>query len=140
MARKLTRNELRALGYSPSSERYTAPNDPRADTHGTISRRQAEQERYTAGGWSSRAQFERRYQGKTGRKFARFEAEAIEQGKLTRRSAPDSKFAQLFNAWRRDDFRERGTKRTPAARFLTYVGLRDSQASYPVGSTPPRKA
>jgi hypothetical protein len=136
---KLTRSELGELGYSPSSERYFAPTDPRADERGTISRRQAEQERYTAGGWSSRAQYERRYQGKIGRKLARFETEAIEQGK-TRRAveAPSSEFHRLFNAWRRTGFRESGTKNTPSARFLVYVGLRDPGAQYPVGSTPPR--
>lgn len=136
---KLSKAELGALGYSPSSERYSAPTDPRADAHGTISRRQAEQERYTAGGWSSRAQYERRYQGATGRKYARFEAEAIEQGKFAgKRAGPSSEFGKLFNAWRRVGFRESGVKRTPAAKFLKYVGLKTDE-SYPVGSTPPRR-
>lgn len=136
---KLTRSELEARGYSPSSERYLAPTDPRADSHGTISRRQAENERYVAGGFTSRAQYERRYQGKAGRKLARFEEEAIAQGQNVRQvRAPGSEFHRLFNAWRRVGFKESGKKNTPSAKFLVHVGLRDPGAQYPVGSTPPR--
>lgn len=136
---KLSRGELVELGYGPRTERYFAPSDPRADAHGTISRRQAENERYTAGGWSSRAQYERRYEGAAGRKYARFEQEAQRQGKIGARGAkPGDEYARLFNAWRKTGFKESGKTRTPAAKFLRYVGLKTDE-SYPVGSTPPRK-
>jgi len=137
---KLSRAELQALGYSPTSERFLAPNDPRADSHGTISRRQADNERYVEGGWRNRADFERRYQGakgSPGRRYLHFEAEAIAQGKIGRRAGPDSQFARLYTAWRKTGFREAGP-RSPGAKFLVYVGLRDPGATYPVGATPPR--
>lgn len=135
---KLSRPELVALGYGPGTERYAAPGDPRADERGTISRRQAENDRYSAGGWRNRADYERRYRGATGKRYAKFESEAILHGKVTsRRAAPASELGKLWTAYRRSP----GNKRAngPLAKLLVYIGVRDPGATYPVGATPPKR-
>lgn len=135
---KLSRSELERLGFGPRTERYRAgPGDPRA-VKGTISRRQAENEAYTAGGWRNRADYERRYQGQVGRRYARFESEALLQGKVTSRvAAPGSHFSQLWTAYRGNPRNRRPTG--PLAKLLVYIGLRDEGANYPVGATPPKR-
>lgn len=134
---KLSPGELRALGYGPGTERYLAPDDPRSDSHGTISRRQAENDKYTVGGWRGRADYERRYQGKMGKRYARFESEAILHGKVTtRRAGPGSELSKLWTAYRGKPTSR--APRGPLAKLLVYIGVRDPGATYPVGATPPR--
>ena len=129
---KLTRGELERAGYSPTSERYRAPSGE------IVSRRQYDNARYTAAGWRNRADFERRHNDPTYSHFIRKIARA--QG-TTRRAidTPTSRDAKLLLKARAVDYgktrRGRGAK-GPMAKVLVAAGMRDPNATYPVGGTP----
>lgn len=134
--RKLTRDELRARGLPEGSERYAV-----AGKHGTISRRQYDNLRYEAAGWRNRADYERRYNDPT---YAYMAAQAITNKGLSRRAvdAPAGEFAKLALKARAVGYgkgRAGRSAKGPMAKLLVYVGLRDPNATYQVGSTPPRK-
>ena len=134
--RKLTRDELRKRGLSPTSERYVAPGQ-----RGTISRRQYDNLRYVDSGWRNRADYERRYQDPT---YAYMAAQAITNKGLSRRAvdAPGGEFAKLALKARAVGYgkgRAGRSAKGPMAKLLVYVGLRDPNATDQVGSTPPRK-
>lgn len=134
--RKLTRGELVERGLSPSSERYV-----HAGHRGTLSRRQYDNARYADEGWRNRADYERRYNDPT---FAYMAAQAITNKGLSRRAvdAPGGEFAKLALKARAVGWgkgRAGRSAKGPMAKLLVYVGLRDPNATYQVGSTPPRK-
>lgn len=134
---KLTPTELRARNLSPTSERY------RVNATGeTISRRQYDNRRYVDLGWRSRDDFERRFDpGHSDMAgYRRWREAAIANGVATpsQIDRPGSEFNRLFLRARADDFDRGGRRRgprSPIAKFLVYVGLRDPGATFPVGGS-----
>lgn len=127
-------------GYSKlpgSAERYRVNS-----TGEVISRRQYDNRRYVDLGWRSRDDFERRFEeghhGMAG--YRRWREAAIATGAATpsQLDRPDSEFNRLFLRARADDF-DRGPRRrgprSPIAKLLVYVGLRDARATFPVGGS-----
>lgn len=135
--RKLTPAELRDRNVSPSSERYL-----NLRTGATISRRQYDNARYVDLGWRSRDDFERRFdEGHADMAgYRRWREAAIANGVATPNEIdrPGSEFNRLFLKARGDDFDRGGRRRgprSPIAKFLVYVGLRDPRATFPVGGS-----
>lgn len=132
---KLSPGELRSAGYSPTSERYRSPSGE------IVSRRQYDNSRYSDTAFHNRSQFERRHADATYSHFIR----KIAQAEGTTRKAidkPTSSAAQLLQRAKETGYgkqrRGRG-KNSPMAKVLVRAGLRDKDATYQVGATPPRK-
>lgn len=115
-----------------------------------ISRRQYENLRYQAGGWTSKAEYERVSHGHLRKKDGDrhvHEADAYrawakiygdEHGEPMRAAmGPDSEFSRAFVAAYRDDFRDTSAG-GPFARLLVETGLRDDADSWDVGDTDPK--
>ena len=126
-----------------SSERYRSPSGK------IVSRRQYDNARYADAGWRNRADFERRYNDETYRflvdKIAR---NASSQGAGQIRDVrhkidhPGSATSKLILEARRSGYgkgRAGRGKSQAMARLLVLAGLRDPNATYPVGATPPRR-
>lgn len=120
-----------------TAERYRV-----ASTGEVISRRQYDNRRYVDLGWRSRDDFERRFdEGHSGMAgYRRWREAAIANGVATPNQIdrPGSEFNRLFLKARGDDFDRGGRRRgprSPIAKLLVYIGLRDASATFPVGGS-----
>lgn len=126
-----------------ASERYRSPSGE------IVSRRQYDNARYIDAGWRNRADFERRYNDSTYKYLVDKIAHnaARESGKSSRElrakiDHPGSTTSKLILEARRTGYgkaRAGRGKSQAMARLLVLAGLRDPNATYPVGATPPRR-
>lgn len=126
-----------------TSERYRSPSGE------IVSRRQYDNERYTSAGFRNRADYERRYNDETYRflvdKIAR---NASSQGggqmfdvrrKIDKIGSPTSRMILEARRTGYGKGRAGRSKNQAMAKLLVLAGLRDPNATYPVGATPPRR-
>jgi hypothetical protein len=137
--RKLTKPQLKRLGYSPTSERYI-PVGAKLSKGNTISRRAFDNASGKYEAFGGRHNFERRYQVPSWRFF--IEKGADELGKDTRRllNSPTDPLARA--AYKAAKAKQRGGRAArnpngPLAKYLVKIGLRQPDATYDVGDTPP---
>lgn len=115
-----------------SAERYRSPSGD------VVSRRQYDNARFEGTPFQTRAQFERRHNDAT---YTHFIRELADQEGKTRKQVDrvEHRDAQLVfraaRAKRAGNMRPSG----PLAKLLTRLGMRDPNATYNVGETPPRR-
>jgi hypothetical protein len=109
-----------------------------------LQRRQYENLRYSAAGWTSKSEYERvshghmknvPHEANAYRRFSLMYADEHGDENLRKVVGPNAAFSRAFVAAYRDNFEDM-TSDGPFAKLLTVMGVRDAEATYNVGDTP----
>lgn len=129
--RRATRAEAEQAGYTAKSRAMVGPRG------GVMSRRQYENIRTVLNtGYPSWSAWQREREQPSYQRFLARYADATDNTRAQGRSI-NSEFNRSYAAWR---YSSPGAKKNPTgpfAKFLVLVGLRDEDATYDVGDTPP---